>query len=185
MNINAKINYVFASKRENPKKFFRVQICGDRSVLGLPETGATNLKKAVFGEFQNGRPIFTHRFDSADSQNQDYRVSVVMRQNKELAYYAGYKTVDHMGYICCDGKKDEDDEDLDVSEGREMSDRIFCGVFTTEQFTVLLAIGEKFEKSVLREIFHKKSEPELWDALNLLGQCSEKQQTEVIGNVEE
>ena len=72
-----------------------------------------------------------------------------------------------------------------MSEKQQPSDRMFCGVFTTSHFTVFLAIGNKFKKTILRDILCDESEPDLWEVLNLLGQCSETKSEEVMGNVEE
>ena len=108
-----------------------------------------------------------------------------MRENKELAYVAGHGSVDLKEYIRCVGKKEEEDKYYDLSEQQQPSDRMFCGVFTTSHFTVFLAIGNMFKKTILRDILCDESEPDLWEVLNLLGQCSETKSEEVMGNVEE
>ena len=51
MNINERINYIFARKKENPEKFFRAVICGERSYVAMPDRGALKLQKAIVGEF--------------------------------------------------------------------------------------------------------------------------------------
>ena len=187
MNINERINYLFASKRENPEKFFRAVICGERSYVAMPDGGAVKLQKAIVGEFQDGKPVFVHKLDENDLKNQDGRyVSVVMRENKELAYLSGSEKVERQGYIRCAGKKDEDDEDSDYSEERLPSNRMFCGVFTTQHYTIFLVIGEMFKKTVLRDFIRRhQSEPELLEALSLFGLCSENESLEVKENVEE
>ena len=186
MDTNQRINYIFARKKENPEKFFRAVICGERSYVAMPDGGAVKLQKAIVGEFQDGKPIFVHKFNESDLKNQDGRyVSIVMRENKELAYFSGSEKIECRGYIRCAGKREEDDEDFDCAEEREPSDRMFCGVFKTQHFTIFLVISEKFKKSVLRDyICGYQSEPELFEALSLFGLCTESTSKEIMENVE-
>ena len=108
MNTNQRINYIFARKKENPEKFFRAVICGERSYVAMPDGGAVKLQKAIVGEFQDGKPVFVYKFDETAPKNQDgCYVSVVMRENKELAYLSGSEKVERQGYsnwkakVCC------------------------------------------------------------------------------------
>ena len=178
--INANVKKVLCEMRESSKKYIRVHINGGKGMIALTDGNKMYLKKALLAEFKGDCPTYVFRFDVDKSDDISLSLILGVRKNKKLAFVAGHNgDVEIAGYVSCQSKKDDEDECDKVQENEVLSDKFFCGVFTTEHFTFILACSEKHPQMFYRELVRMDDQPDVQDIVYHLSKCIASKPAEV------
>ena len=148
--------------KETPRKYLRIVLKGNRGSIALTDGSRMYIKRALFAEIKDNHVQFTYEFNSEKTPESVYNLVIAFRKNKELAYVAGHDDIDDMGYVHCKSK--DSDQDLDYPA----TNSIFCGIVTTDIYTILFSLGGDYTKSYQCELVRGKECPDIQDVLCLL-----------------
>ena len=180
--LNTKARELFLNMKEEPKKYLRISLHCGRGTIALLDGNKMSLKKALIAEFQGTQPVYTYQFDVDNRDDEGFHFLLGIRKNKKLAYITGHgNDVERSGYIQCLTKEDDanDEEDHEVQEEQNLSERSFYGVFTSDHFTFILACSGKHQKMYWRELVRMNDQPDLQDLIVQMSACMSTKQMEV------
>lgn len=179
--LNTKARELLLDMKEDPKKYLRISLHCGKGMIALLDGNKMHLKKALIAEFHGTQPVYTYQFDVDNHEDEGFYFLLGVRKNKKLAYITGHgDDVERSGYVQCLTKEDdaEDEEERDAQEEQNVSERFFCGVFTAEHFTFILACSGKHHKMYYRELVRMNDQPDLLDMIAQMSTCMSTKQLE-------
>ena len=154
--------------KESPKKYFKFYIHDNHAMICPQNGGGMRVSKAVLAEFQDGQLINAYQFN-ASKPAEDQTFILAARKNKFITYVSSVDEFERFGYIPCQSK----------AEAPKV-DHLFCGLFLTEHFTILLAGGSAYQEISYREILSEQGQPDAFEVLQLLVKTVSQQEVDHV-----
>lgn len=179
--INENVSSVLMDMREIPNKYIRVYIRGGKGIIAFPDGNKMQLKRALFAELQGDQAAYADSFDEDNCNDFSLNFMLGVKKQKKLAYAAGRgNELKNAGYIACHAKKDDEGNAYnEVPVSKNSSEKLFCGVFTTVNFTFILACSENHNQMFYQELVRMDNQPDIQDIICRLSTCFTSNPSEV------